>query len=163
MTTPTKLDVPAATGLRAGCGCLSALVLFLLAAVAVVVFTGETTPGQKALILGLFVGVPLAVLAALWVVIVRRASTWVEGSTLVRRVAFRDRRIDLTAARADFRDPMLVIVDPATGTLRLPLRDARGAWLPAPQLRALADALDADPRHEPIVRGLRDLAGDPPR
>lgn len=167
----TKLDIPVGVGLRAGCGCLSAVVVFFSVSAALAALAEGVGTRETLLTLGLFVALPLAILVLLWVLIVRDARTWIEGSVLVRRIAFRSRRIDLATVdsvrldyvpdlrlgRGEAQVPVLVIRDAATGTIRLPLKTKRG-WLPSEQLHALASGLAEARRYDDIVQLLRELA-----
>lgn len=126
----------------------------------------------------------------LWFVLwLLRTAVWLEGTVLVRRGALRTRRCDLAAAPRVVLDatpetqtingvtsrtgrhlPRLTAWDAQTGRpVRLLLVDpALHRWLDPPKLRALADAILAGPRPEPlaaqawqVAQGLRAMSADP--
>ncbi|GAA0911353.1 hypothetical protein [Nonomuraea longicatena] len=169
MSSPIKIDVPLGAGVRAGCGCASVLVLAGAVTAAVAAFAGagagDTDPLQTALELVLFLVVPIALVAVGWMVLRRGSGAWIEGSVLEWRVAFRSRKVDLSRTEAvyyDTRVHLLVVKDVFTGTLRVPLVTGRGP-LPSAQLRALADGLAADRRHDQVAAEIRALAERSPR
>lgn len=166
--------MPLGAGVRAGCGCLAAVVGFYAFIAVVTVIAGAvgepTGPGQVLATIGLFAVLPVLATALLWWIVLKRTRTWLEGSFLVRRATLRTTRIELPAVedvyletlpdvRSDQRIPVLVIKDAAKGPVRLPLRSARG-WLPPVQLHALADRIQAGGRHGDVVGEMRELAED---
>lgn len=119
-----------------------------------------------------------------------RTAAWLEGPVLVLRGAFRTRRCDLAAAPRVMLDsvpevqsvgngitsptgrrlPRLTAYDATAGRpVQLQLIDpAARRWLAPPKLRALADAILAGPRSEPlagqawrVASGLRAMSADP--
>jgi hypothetical protein len=175
-----------------------ALVVTFCALVGLVAVLGGAVDGNVGgLAVGLvFIGLGVGIVVAMvkWL---RRGRTWVDGTVLVVKGPYGpERRCDLSTAVVEIdsvtehktvstynpgtqtytsssvpvgRIPRLVIRDQGSGkVIRLPLRKPRGGFLPADQLRALADAIAAGRRPEPhaeqadrIAAGLRQLADNP--
>ncbi len=124
---------------------------------------------------------PLLALVGYLLIRVLRYDGWLDGTRAYVRGAFRTRSADLSRAqlsvgwrteaagpgdgRTRYRTPTLDAYEPPARPLRIPLRGQGMAWLPPPQLEALADAImagrsAADPAAR-IATRLRELAADP--
>ncbi|MFI6504239.1 hypothetical protein [Nonomuraea typhae] len=122
MTSPIKLDVALGAGLRGGCGCATVAVLLLVAMASMSALGAGMTTVQTAVTLGLFAGVPILGLIGFWIFLRRGTRAWLEGTTLVRKVAYRTSRIDLTKATLVYTGHALIVRDPDSGDFRLGLR-----------------------------------------
>ncbi|MFI6385903.1 hypothetical protein ACIBHY_42485 [Nonomuraea sp. NPDC050547] len=122
MTSPIKLDVSLGVGLRSGCGCASLVVLILVAMASMSALGAGMTTFQTAVTLGLFAGVPILGLIGVWIFLRRGTAAWLEGTTLVRKVAYRTVRVDLTRATLVYTGHSLIVREPETGSFRLALR-----------------------------------------
>lgn len=189
------MRVPLHTGRSAGFKTIMAVLVIVLALtfVPLFAFVAGVVSGWTSPVLAWVVRI--VIVAGLWTLTfwflmwLMRTAAWLEGTWLVQRRAFTTRRCDLAAApRVDLdsapevqtvngitsptgrRLPRLIVVDAATGrAVRLELIDPGvRRWLDPPKLRALADAILAGRRPEPlagqawrVASGLRAMSADP--
>jgi len=174
-------------------GMASAVIVLALTIVPAFAFVAGVISGWASPVLAWVVR--LVILAGLWTLVVwflmwlLRSAAWLEGTVLVRRGGFRTRRCDLAAAPRVVLDatpetqtvngvtsrtgrhlPRLTAWDAHTGraVTFLLIDPAARRWLDPPKLRALADAILAGPRPEPLAaqawqaaQGLRAMSADP--
>jgi hypothetical protein len=126
-------------------------------------------------------GIPIVLFGLYLALSSLRTAAWLEGTRATVRGAFRTRTVDLATAtitagaRAYRRDedtshesieqvPTLIAKNPADGqSVTIPLHGVGMAQLPPPELRALADAMAANPDRDArnVVTQLRTMADNP--
>ena len=131
-------------------------------------------------LIGLF-GVPFVLVGLYLAASSLRTAAWLEGTRATVRGAIRTRTVDLATAtitagahtyrrnRETSREslaqlPTLIATDPADGRrVTIPLHGIGLAQLPPPELRALADAMTANPDRDAraVATQLRTMADDP--
>jgi len=126
-------------------------------------------------------GIPFMLVGLYLALSALRTAAWLEGTRVTVRTALRSRTVDLATAtitggatayrrnRGTSREsvmqaPTLIASDPAGGpSVTIPLHGVGMAQLPAPQLRALAEALTGNPDGDArtMVTQLRTMADNP--
>ena len=125
-------------------------------------------------------GIPFVLVGLYLAVSALRTAAWLEGTRATVRTALRTRTVDLatatitagattyrrhrdTARESTVQAPTLIAVDRSGHSITIPLHGAGPAQLPAPQLRALADALSGNPDRDArsMVTQLRTMADHP--
>ena len=126
-------------------------------------------------------GIPFMLVGIYLALSAVRTAGWLEGTRATVRGALRTRTVDLatatvTASARTYRRsrnttresiervPTLVAKDPASGnSITIPLHGVGLAQLPPPELRALADAMTANPDRDArsLATQLRSMAADP--
>jgi hypothetical protein len=122
-------------------------------------------------------GIPFVLVGLYLAVGALRTAAWLEGTRATVRTALRTRTVDLatatiTAGATTYRrttrestvqTPTLIAVDRSGHSITIPLHGVGLAQLPAPQLRALADALSGNPDRDArsMVTQLRTMADHP--
>jgi hypothetical protein len=137
-------------------------------------FTGGDGFGAMRLI-GLL-GIPFVLVGGYLAVSALRTAGWLDGTRATIRGAFRTRTVDLatatvTAGATTYRRnrdtthqvPTLVAKDPAGHRVTIPLHGVGAAQLPPAELRALAEALAANPDRDAraVATQLRAMADNP--
>ncbi|MET8146925.1 hypothetical protein ACIBSW_03895 [Actinoplanes sp. NPDC049668] len=147
-------------------------------------FTGFDTgfdDGVGAMRLIGLLGIPFVLVGLYLALSALRTAAWLEGTRATVRRAFRARTVDLATATITVgalafrrnrettretieRIPTLIARDPAGGpTVTIPLHGIGMAQLPPPELRALADAIAANPDRDArnLAAQLRTMADNP--
>ncbi|MEU7902715.1 hypothetical protein [Actinoplanes sp. NPDC049118] len=127
------------------------------------------------------IGIPFVLLGLYLALGSLRTAAWLEGTRATVRRAFRARTVDLATATITVgalafrrnretsretieRVPTLIARDPAGGpTITIPLHGIGMAQLPSPELRALAEAIAANPDGDArnLATQLRTMADNP--
>nr|BFE67872.1 hypothetical protein GCM10020092_011730 [Actinoplanes digitatis] len=127
------------------------------------------------------IGIPFIVIGLYLALSALRTAAWLEGTRATVRRAFRARTVDLATAtitvgalafrrnRETSREtierlPTLIARDPADGpTITIPLHGVGMTQLPPPELRALAQAIEANPDGDArnLAAQLRTMADNP--
>jgi hypothetical protein len=118
-------------------------------------------------------GIPFVLVGVYLALSALRTAAWLDGTRATVRGALRSRTVDLATApvtagvaslrRETIQAPTLLVKDPAGHTVTIPLFGAGTAQLPPAELRALAEALTANPDRDArtVAMQLRAMADNP--